>query len=66
MNVEHHAIAFGTAHNGSDDDQRVLGDKVPDAAFLLLGLLARVRLNVELEGVGGADEKQQAAETLQK
>lgn len=64
VNVDLHAIAPGAAHNGRDHDQRVLGDKVPDAAFLLLALASGVRLKIELEAISSANEQQQAAEAL--
>lgn len=64
VNVEHHAITLGTAYNGRDHDQRALGDEVPNATFLFLGLAAAVRLDIELEGIGNANEQQQAAEVL--
>ena len=66
VNVDLHAIALRAAHRGRDHDQRVPRDEVPDATFLLLCLLAGVRPDVELEGIGGSDEQQQAAEALQE
>ena len=66
MNVDQHAIALCPAYRSRDNDQRVLGDKVADASLLLHVLLARVRGDVELEGLRNAEEEKQAAGKLQE
>lgn len=65
VNVDHHAIALGASDRSTDDDEKVLGHKVPDAALLLLVLPTSVGLDIELEGIGGGDEQQDAADVLQ-
>lgn len=62
MNVDQHAISPVAVHCRCHNHQRVAADKVANAALLLEGLAAGVGHEVELEGVGGADEQQQAAE----
>ena len=66
MNVDGHAIALGAPNSSTDNNQHVLGHKIPHTAFLLLVLLAGVGLDVESQGIGGGDEQQQAADALQK
>lgn len=62
MNVDQHAVSLETVHRRRHNDQRVAAHKVADASLLLEALAAGVGEQVELEGVGGADEQQQAAE----
>lgn len=66
MNVDLHAITLRPTNNSRNNDQRLLSHKVPDASLLLDVLLARVRRDVELQGIGDAEEEQKAAERLQK
>lgn len=66
MNVDLHTIALRSPNDSRNNDQRLLGHKVPDASFLLDVLLARVRRYVKLQGIGNAEKEQEAAERLQK
>lgn len=61
--VDDHAIALVPADRGRNDDQRVLGDEVADAS--LVAGARRRGLKLEPQGLGGAGEKQEAADILQ-
>lgn len=62
MNVDHHAVSLVAVNRRRHHHQRVAANKVADASLLLEALAAGVGEQVELEGVGGADEQQKAAE----
>ena len=59
LHVHLHAVVLVAAHDGRDDDQGVLGDKVPDAA--LLAVVLRGGVHVELERLYRGDEQHHAA-----
>lgn len=44
-----------------DDDQLLLGDEIPHASLVLLGVVWLHRVQVELEGGGEGQEQQQHA-----
>lgn len=62
MNVDQHAVSLVAVHRRRHHHQSVAAHKVADASLLLGVLAAGVGEQVELEGVGGADKQQQAAE----
>lgn len=62
VNVELHPVPLGPPDSRRHDHQRLLGHEVADAPLLLLVLAPRVRLDVELEGAGDAQQHEQAEE----
>jgi hypothetical protein len=59
VNIHYHPVTLDSSHNGRDDDQCLLSHEVADASLLLLVLATKVRLDVELEGIGDANQQQQ-------
>lgn len=60
LHVDPLSIALETADGGSDDDEGVPADEIPDASQLRIGG------EIELEGVDGCDEEDDAADVLQQ
>ena len=58
MHVDDLAIAFRPAHNGRDDDQRVLVNEVADTS-LISRRVAGVGEDIEFEGLGEEGEEAQ-------
>lgn len=67
MHIDNHAIPFGAAHRGRNHNQRISIDKIANAA-LILGRVARLRVEVELQGQGAlqdeSERRQQGAERV--
>jgi hypothetical protein len=59
VDVQLLAIALAAVYYGRDHDQLALGDEVADAALVLLGLMARVGDDVELERGRDGDEEEE-------
>lgn len=68
MHVQLLAISPVAVHDSRDNNELVLGDKIPYTAFIFLRLVAAVCLDVELQrgGQWQREEKQQAAAQLQE
>jgi hypothetical protein len=57
VHVQCLAIASTSADRGGHNDQLVLCDKIPNAALFACGFVARVGLDVELEGCNERQEE---------
>jgi hypothetical protein len=66
VHVDSHPVTLESIHRSRDNNQSLLSDKVANTPLPLGALAAPVRSQIELEGVGGSDQEQQAAEPLQR
>lgn len=68
VHVQLLSVALGAINDGSDDDELIFRDKVPDASFVLRRLVSRVCSDVEFERRGRLkiQQNQQKAEISQK
>lgn len=62
MYINHLPIPSLPTNNRRHNNKRVLGHEIPNTSFVL-GVVARVRLEVEFEGGGERDEQEQQQAT---